>query len=265
MYKREEIKRLQEILMNSWPAHHYYFLNGWILRFTNGVTARANSVFPLNYTGDSSTIDKDIKSVEKAYQAHNLQPIFTISDFFEPTNLDTKLLEHGYRQLGCITYTMITSVQNLKNESINKDFTYDLRAQRVKEFSNFLASHSKRDQEAQNVLDALANRIIVPQKCFLMAKYENKTVGTLMGILVPYGFLYIADMLVDPDFRRRTIATSMFFTIIKEWGIANGVNKIWLQVESENNEAVNLYAKLGLRRAYSYYYLTKNLESRNLT
>ncbi|MFX0134086.1 MAG: GNAT family N-acetyltransferase [Candidatus Hodarchaeota archaeon] len=260
MIEKEEIKRLQEILMNSWPAQHYYFLNGWVLRFTHGVTSRANSVFPLSYIGDSNTIDKDIKLVEKAYQAHNLQPIFTIPDFFEPKNLDIKLLEHGYRQLGCVTYTMITSVQDLKNESINKDFIYDLQPQRIKEFSNFLASHSKRDREAQNVLDALANRIIIPQKCFLMAKYENKIIGTLMGVLDPDGFLYIADMLVDPDFRRKTIALSMFFKITKEWGIPNGVNKIWLQVESENNEGVNLYKKLGFKRAYSYYYLTKTLE-----
>lgn len=260
MSKMKEIKQLQEILMNSWPADHYYFLNGWILRFNDGVTARANSVFPLNYTGDSNTIDEDINFVEKAYQAHNLPTIFTIPEFFEPHNLDIKLIELGYQQLGCITYTMIISVQDLKSEPINEEFSYDFYNQRVEEFSNFLANYSKRDNEAQKVLNALANRIIIPRKCFLIAKYESKIVGALTGILDPHGFLYIADMLVDPDFRRQKIATSMFLKIIKEWGIPNGVEKIWLQVESENEEAVNLYAKLGLRRAYSYYYLAKSLE-----
>lgn len=258
MFEKEEIKRLQEILMNSWPADSYYFLNGWILRFTDGVTARANSVFPLNYTGNLNTVEKDINFVEKAYQAYKLPAIFTMSDFFEPDYLNTKLLELGYQQLGCITHTMIASVQDLNDETINEEFAYIFYSERVKGFSNFLASYSKRDQEAQKVLDALTKRIVIPQKRFIIAKFENRVVGTLMGILDLHGFLYIADMLVDPDFRKQKISTSMFFKIIKDWGIPNGVKKIWLQVESENKEATNLYTKLGLEKAYSYYYLEKN-------
>ncbi|MFX0106276.1 MAG: GNAT family N-acetyltransferase, partial [Candidatus Hodarchaeota archaeon] len=260
MFEKEEIIFLQEILMNSWPADHYYFLNGWILRFNEGVTARANSVLPLNYKGGLNTIDMDIIFVEKAYQAYNLPAIFTMPDFFEPNNLDTKLLEHGYQQLGCITHTLIASVQNLRNETINEDFTYLFYSKRVKEFSNFLATFSNRDHEAQKVLDALSNRIVIPQKRFIITKLENKVVGTLMGILDLHGFLYIADVLVDPDVRRQKISTSMFFKIIKDWGIPNGVKTIWLQVESENKEAIDLYKKLGLVKAYSYYYLEKSMK-----
>lgn len=70
MKLKKEVKDLQEYLMNSWPAKHYYFLNGWILRFTDGVTSRANSVFPVRYTGTQKTLDEDIDLVEKAYKAH---------------------------------------------------------------------------------------------------------------------------------------------------------------------------------------------------
>lgn len=258
MLIKKEIKCLQEILMNSWPADHYYFLNGWILRFTDGVTSRANSVFPLNYTGHLNYLDRDINIAEKAYKAYNLPTIFTIPDFFEPINLDIKLLERGYQQLGCLTHTMIASIQELRNKTINKEFSYMFYSERVKEFSSFLAKHTKRNQEAQNVLDALSNRIIVPQKRFILAQYENKVVGTLMGILDPHGFLYIADVVVDPNVRRQNIATSMFFKIVNDWAILGGVKKIWLQVEVDNKEAMNLYTKLGLKTAYRYYYLKKS-------
>lgn len=261
MFEKEDIKLLQEILMNSWPAHHYYFLHGWILRFTDGVTSRANSIFPLHYTGDLNELDKDITLAEKAYQAYNLPTIFTIPDFFEPNNLAVKLLEHGYQQLGCITHTLIASAQELRNEAINEEITYIIYSKREKVISNFLGKYSKRDQSAQKVLDTLANRIVIPQKRFIIAEHENTVVGTLMGILDPHGFLYIADVLVAPNFRKQYIATSMFFKIINDWAIPNGVNTIWLQVEIENNEAMNLYTKLGFEKAYSYYYLEKSLES----
>jgi len=42
MKSSKKIKRFQEFLMNSWPASDYYFLNGWILRFNDGVTSRSN-------------------------------------------------------------------------------------------------------------------------------------------------------------------------------------------------------------------------------
>ena len=253
----EEIKKLQEILMNCWPAHHYYFLNGWVMCFTEGVTSRANSVFPLNYTGDTFTLERDIKFVEKAYQAYNLPTIFTIPDYFEPKNLDVKLIEHGYQQLGCITHTMIITVQDLRNEINNDEFSYIFHSERVNKISTFLSKFSKRDLQSQNVLDRLVNRIKIPQKRYIVAEYGNKVVGTLMGILDPHGFLYIADVLVDPDIRQQKIATSMFFKIINEWGIPNRAQRIWLQVEIENMEAMNLYTKLGLEKAYSYYYLEK--------
>ena len=261
MFEKEDIKRLQEILMNSWPALHYYFLNGWILRFTNGVTARANSVFPLHYTGNSDSIDKDIIFVEKAYNAYNLPAIFTLPDFFEPQILESKLLEHGYQQLGCITYTLIAFVQELRNGMVNKEFTYNLHTERVFEVSNFLSTHSSRGNEAQKILNALTKRIIIPHKCCIIAKKENNVVGTLMGILDPHKYLYIVDMLVHPDFRKKKIATSMFYKLIKEWGIPNRVKMIWLQVETENKAAMKLYTKLGLKKAYSYYYLEKRSES----
>lgn len=253
----EEIKKLQEILMNCWPAHCYYFLNGWVMRFTEGVTSRANSVFPLNYTGDTYSLERDIKFVEKAYQAYNLPTIFTIPDYFEPKNLDVKLIEHGYQQLGCITHTMIITVQDLRNEINNDEFSYIFHSERVNKISTFLSKFSKRDLQSQNVLDRLANRIIIPQKRYIVAEYGNKVVGTLMGILDPHGFLYLAEVLVDPDFRQQKIATSMYFKTINEWGIPKGVKKIWLQVEIENMEAMNLYTKLGFEKAYSYYYLEK--------
>jgi len=261
MFEKKHIKFLQEILMNSWPAYHYYFLHGWILRFTDGVTSRANSVLPLHYNGDLDEIDKDISLAEKSYQAFNLPTIFTIPDFFEPNNLAVKLLEHGYQQLGCITHTLVASAQKLRNESINEDIKYIFYSKREKVISNLLGKYSKRDQSAQKVLDALANRIVIPQKRFIIAKYEKKVMGTLMGILDPHGFLYIADVLVAPNFRKQNVATSMFFKLINDWAIPNGVENIWLQVEIENNEAMNLYTKLGFEKAYSYYYLEKRLEA----
>jgi len=41
------IQRIEELSMNALPALSTVFLNGWILRFSNGYTRRANSVNPI--------------------------------------------------------------------------------------------------------------------------------------------------------------------------------------------------------------------------
>jgi hypothetical protein len=53
------------------------------LRFTEGVTFRANSVIPINYTGNSKFIENDIEMVENAYASFNLYiaDVFVVPEF----------------------------------------------------------------------------------------------------------------------------------------------------------------------------------------
>lgn len=258
MTSRKEIKQFQEFLMNAWPAEHYFFLNGWILRFTKGVTYRANSVIPVNYTGNKNSIDSDIEVVENAYKSFHLPTIFTMHEYFEPKELDVILRERGYNEQDR-TNALIMQVNNLDLGYINGEINYEIYDNRINEFSSLLAKFTNRDEYQQEVIKEITSRIIVPKKCFIIAKLEEEPIGTLMGILNPHGYVYIADVFVKPEFRRQKIASSMLKTVMKEWGISNGAKNIWLQVEEENNNAMKLYQNLGMKKVYTYYYLRKNL------
>ncbi|NVM45427.1 MAG: GNAT family N-acetyltransferase [Candidatus Lokiarchaeota archaeon] len=257
MTPAKEVKRFQEFLMNAWPAEHYFFLNGWILRFIKGVTYRANSVIPINYTGNSALIENDIKMVENAYKSFKLPTIFTMHEYFEPKELDGALRNRGYVEQDR-TKALLMQVSNLDLSHINKDFTYEVHNERVKDFSSLLAKFTKRDKYQQEIIKEITNRIVVPKKCFVIAKLEGKPIGSLMGVLNPHGYVYIADVFVVPKFRRQKIASSMLKIVIKEWAIRNGAENIWLQVELKNHNAMKLYENLGMKEAYSYYYLRKD-------
>lgn len=253
----KEVKRFQEFLMNAWPAEQYFFLNGWILRFTKGVTYRANSVLPINYTGNSILIENDIEKVENAYKSFNLPTIFTMPEYFEPKGLDGALRSRGYVEQDR-TNALSMKVLNLDLKGINDEFNYDIYNERINEFSSLLAKFTKRDSYQQEIIKAITNRIVVPKKCFILAKWKGEPIGTLMGVLNPHGYFYIADVFVVPEFRHQKVASSMLKTAIKEWAISNGAKNIWLQVELQNNNAMKLYKKLGMNKVYHYYYLRKN-------
>lgn len=120
---KKEIKHFQEFLLNSWPAKHYYFLNGWICRFTDGITSQVNSVFPIRHTGTDETLDYDIDVVEKAYKAHNLPPVFTMHEFYEPVNLKDKLVTRGYEMYDH-TSALGIKIDEIQDKTINNEFEH---------------------------------------------------------------------------------------------------------------------------------------------
>ncbi|MCK4382843.1 MAG: GNAT family N-acetyltransferase [Candidatus Lokiarchaeota archaeon] len=254
MESKKEIKQFQEFLLNSWPAKHYYFLNGWILRFTDGITSRANSVFPIRYTGTDDTLDNDIDIVEQAYKAHSLPPVFTMHEFYKPENLEDKLLAREYEMYDH-TIALVLDIDEVQSNIINNVFEYTIFNSRIKEISDFLIKFSKFNKEEQAIVQEINQRLIIPNKCYMVVKYDNTVIGTLLAVLVPQGFLYVGDVFVHPDFRRQGVATSMLIMLKDDWGIINGVKTIWLQVENVNTKALDLYRKLGMVRLYDYYYM----------
>jgi ribosomal protein S18 acetylase RimI-like enzyme len=253
---KKEIISLQEFLMNSWPAKYYYFLDGWILRFTDGVTSRANSVFPIRYTGTQKTLEYNINLVEKAYRTYNLEAMYTIPEIHEPENLTDNLLKRGYSTFDH-TIALGIKLEEIQIIERKNDFSYKILENRSVEFSEFLATFSKRNENEQIIIQEINQRILIPKKCYILAKENDKVVGTLFAVLVPQGYMYIGDVFVHPKYRRRNIATSLLQKLINEWILPNEVRKIWLQVEQNNTKALNLYRKFGMRKLYSYFYMKK--------
>ena len=83
------VLRYQELFGNAWPAKTIIFQNGWILRLSEGVTRRVNSVLPTTYVGDD--LLEDISIVERIYRERGFPVTFQVPDYFEPPNLKRAL------------------------------------------------------------------------------------------------------------------------------------------------------------------------------
>ena len=179
-------------------------------------------------------------------------------EFHEPKNLNNELLSRGYQSVA-ETNALGIEIDEIESTTINNDFEYLFFNSRVDEISDFLSKFSRWNVEDQKIIQEINQRIIIPKKCYMLTKYQNKIIGTLLAVLVPKGYLYIGDVFVHPDYRRQKIATSMFNYLVKEWVVHNSVKTVWLQVEADNLNANKLYTKIGMKRIYSYYYMEKDL------
>ena len=110
--------------------------------------------------------------------------------------------------------------------------------------------------EDQKIMLEITQRIRIPRKQFILAKKENTVVGSIMAILDPQGYLYLAELFVHPDFRRQKIGLSLV-TEAMEWGRNRGATKCWLHVEKDNIKGITLYEELGFQNWYDYNYLMK--------
>ena len=69
-------------------------LDGWVVRFANGYTRRANSVNPL-YASEQDT-DAKLRACEQLYRDRGLKVVFKMTAASQPDGLDAFLAAQGY-------------------------------------------------------------------------------------------------------------------------------------------------------------------------
>lgn len=99
------IQKIEELSINALPALETLFVDGWLLRFSNGYSKRANSINPLYATQE--IVSEKIKKVEQIYQARNLPVMFKLTPQVFHENLDDVLEQAEYSLEG------LTSIQLL--------------------------------------------------------------------------------------------------------------------------------------------------------
>jgi ribosomal protein S18 acetylase RimI-like enzyme len=254
MSAQKDVIKLQELASNAWPAKEYYFLHGWILRFSDGATSRANSVLPLNYYGND--LDADILKVEEAYRAHGLDPIYMLHDFYKPSNLHSKLASLDYYPSSYKMDIMGTNVEDFPRLNLSNDFEVISSAERTEEWTEaFFRLATDRTPNDLIIMCKLMDRIRIPLKNYLSLIVDNQVIGIVLGIL-DGEYLAIMDLIVDKNFRRRGLATILLTNAIK-WCKRHSGKYLYLQVVKENIGAVKFYTKLKLKTWYGYYYMFK--------
>src|ERR1700758_2845407 len=92
--------RVEETCLNAWPALQEVLLDGWLLRFSQGLTRRANSANPLGPGVRAAPQD-----CQTLYRRQGLPTIFRVLSLIDPV-VDEKLEALGYTREGhsCVLY-----------------------------------------------------------------------------------------------------------------------------------------------------------------
>lgn len=239
-------QHVEEAALNAWPALHTYLHDGWILRLANGYTKRANSVTPL-YAGDLPPVEK-IRFCEAFYQRHEQRPIFRLLSFRESEALDGLLAQRGYETLDP------TSVQALDldaSEWEQSERAYMLPGRGGVEswLRSFHALNPQRRDAATHL--KLLTRIL-GDVCPMVLIVDGRVVACGLGVR-DGRYFGVFDVVTDAGARRQGYGAELTRSLLA-WGSTVGAELAYLQVMVANAPARNLYAKLGFRELYRYWY-----------
>ncbi len=242
------IRLLEEISINAWPALQTSFLDGWVLRFANGYTRRANSVNPLYPS--SQPLQVKIETCERLYSQKGLKCVFKLTPASEPPSLDACLAEAGYRE------EARTGVQllDLEKLSIHPDPEVELHSAFVSDWHEAYCRLNGVATEHQATVRRLLELRIHPMRLAILHR-EGKIVACGLGVRQSH-YIGLFDIVVDPDMRRRGFGKRVVESLLA-WGKKKGAQTAYLQVMLVNTPALQLYSELGFREEYQYWYRVK--------
>jgi len=249
----EEIIRFQELAHNAWLAKDNILYKGWILRQSEGVTRRANSVLTVRYFGND--VQGDIESVETLYESRNLPIIFQIASYYQPENLIEILQSLKYKS-EAETLVMSRSLNEHTSLEIDSKIDYITEVGVTDEWFNTLKFLSNSTLERIEGIKRIVSRNHLG-KVVCYAKNNDSAVGTVLGIVQGQS-MGIYNLIVSREYRRQGIGKNIMIKTIN-WAKDNKIKEIYLAVEKENISAISLYEKLGFSKKFNYkYYLKKS-------
>lgn len=237
------IRKFEELQMNAWPSFNTEFLDGWILRYANGYTKRANSVIPL-YNSMMQNEEK-IKICQQKYSMRSFPAIFKLTDLNHDLDKELELLNYNKIDESIIRTKNLTIIEKEIPDGIivNRDLTDEW----LISFCKFADLNNRLKPAAIELLKRISNPVICCSKIL-----TDKTIGVGLGV-VDNEHVGLFDIIVDENFRRKGYGEEIINTILYE-SVKLGAKTAYLQVVAENYPANLLYDKLGFNELYRYWY-----------
>lgn len=270
---------LQRLTVAGWPAVENQKVQGWLVRFSSGLTRRANSVLPWGEPTDPAGFESAVREVEYRSAERWLAPTFQLwsgpasasgqipDDGQEPEqvrhhrDLDTFLTDRGY------TTVVPTDVLWLDAADLPDNLEWDrqiIESERPDD-AWMAALHQGLNRDLDAATDLVLRRLVgtVRSRFYRLHDDAGQVIAVSKMSIVPdpsegstaeFGGIY--SMWVHPDHRRRGLARRLLRGTFHQ-ARQLGLQGLWLQVEHSARLAHELYIQEGFRDAASYRYLTR--------
>lgn len=243
----EQIRFFEELSFNSHPSLQTQYYDGWLLRFSNGYTNRANSVNMIY----PSTIDiqAKIEECEERYSKHNLPCVFKVTDGSD-TTLDSMLNDRGY-QIVTPTDLMVMNLEDKYFEERECIITEQVTREWLDTYFTLEKyTNPNTCATATQMLHMIQNDTL-----YCRIEKDGKSIACASAV-IERGYVTIVNVIVDEAHRGNGYGRWLCESLLSE-AKKREADTAYLQVVQNNHIAATLYEKLGYKKLYSYWYRVK--------
>jgi N-acetylglutamate synthase len=240
------IASLEHHAANALPATITEVIDGWRLRYSYGVTRRANSVLAENHDGN---LEKKLESVTNFYNRFNAKPRFQLCPASQPSELNDILLNQSYNKIpGAKVQTL-----GLSHSKFDADIAkVQLLDKPNDDWFSVYRAVEKADAHKEKIRTQMLQSI-EPETGFALLYLNEQPAAVGLGVF-ENSYIGIFNMATLQEFRGRG-AASTILAALANWGKLQNGYTLYLQVSEENTNAQRVYEKLGFATLYSYWYL----------
>lgn len=252
----QQIRIIEGLALNAWPAEEIVSLDGWKLRAAQGVTGRANSVWA-NGDGGQYSLAEKIEQVESFYETRNLPPRFQITPVNVPSTLDDVLSARNYENFSPTAVQIAETTHILQHTPplrTRPEFEVELSEEFHEDWYALYCQSEQATPQTCAIRSGILQRIR-PPVAFATLKIEGKVAAIALGV-VEKEWMGVFNVETHPEFRRRGAATSIMRSLAI-WAQMHSAVNIYLQVMAENQSAIAMYEKIGFSTLYHYHYRIK--------
>lgn len=247
------IRGLEEISFRAWPALETERYDGWVLRFANGYTGRANAANPLH--GSTHDVEEKIAYCEAWFHARGLKPVFRLNDAMQPPDLDARLVAKGY-----VAYNesrvMVTDLAQANLDAIPQpaeaQFYLYQEANLAQWLDDLCRLNARHAPHVAMIQQLLAQLPTPPYYGAITVDGQVAAIG--LGVRVD-DHIGLFDIVTHEALRGRGYGRALVRGLLL-CGQQDGAKVGFLQVAADNAPAVKLYDSLGFAEVYRYWYRT---------
>lgn len=235
-----EIAALELAAAKAWPAPISERLGDWWLRSAEGFTGRANSALPVGDPG--MRLPAAIEAVAAFYHDLGRTPLIDVPQPLAQPVADAALLAGWLPECTVLVQT-IGLPELIAATPAGDDFSLNDRPDDA-ELALIAGSRGPLPPAALHVLTA------VDQVVFARYADQGALIARGRGTVTD-GWLGLFGIETIPAARRRGLAQAAVGRLAR-WGAQHGATRAFLQVESHNEAAIALYARLGFVNHHRY-------------
>jgi GNAT superfamily N-acetyltransferase len=241
----DEVRLLEELNFNAWPALISLHVDGWLVRKTGGISRRVNSVNALAAGG--MALEDRVAACEALYRSWGMRSVFRITPLSEP-GLEALLLARGY-EVEAPTNVMVA-------EMAPREADRRVRLAEAFEEAWPVASAQMRDIPADEAAILAAQHRLIAVPTLWASVVSGDSIMAVGAAAVERGWAGLHGIYVGRDGRRLGLARAISVSLLSR-AHALGARRAWLQVEQANAAAIPLYRSLGFETSWTYRHLVR--------